>query len=35
MRCGKAEDPGGLTPAKDGSAALRHFPSNITGFHVD
>lgn len=25
MRCGKAEDPGGLTPAKDGSAALRHF----------
>ena len=25
MRCGKAEDPGGLTPAKDGNAALRHF----------
>ena len=25
MRCGKAEDAGGLTPAKDDSTALRHF----------
>ena len=23
MRCGKAEDAGGLTPAKDGNAAMR------------
>ena len=25
MRCGKAEDPGGLSPPKDGRAAPRQF----------
>ena len=32
---GKAEDAGGRTPAKDGSAALCPFcPPNFTGFQV-
>ena len=35
MRCGKAEDAGGLTPAKDDNAVHATFlPPNFTDFYV-
>ncbi len=35
MWCGKAEDAGGLTPAKDDNAVLAAFyPPNFTDFRV-
>lgn len=35
MRCGKAPDAGGLSPAKDGNAVRATFlPLNISDFRV-